>query len=77
MDTELGDINYQIQDIKELKDETLVEISSIASIIQEFSCNREVSQLSEQTSVINNLAELSDRLTATMNNLVVPFNLLI
>lgn len=80
MDTELGDINYQIQDIKELKDETLVEITSIASIIQEFvAATEEVSQLSEeQTSVINNLAELSDRLTATMNNLdgsIQSFNL--
>ncbi len=80
MDTELGDINYQIQDIKELKDETQEEITSIASIVQQFAAaTEEVSQLSEeQTSVINNLAELSDRLTTTMKNLdgsIQTFNL--
>lgn len=71
MDTELGDINHEIQDIKQLKDETLLEITSIVSITQESAVStEEVSQLSEkQTGIINELADLSDRLTATMKNL--------
>lgn len=71
MDTELGEINEQIGDIKLLKDETLTEIMQITSITQESAvATEEVSALSEeQTNVIKNLSRLSERLTATMETL--------
>ncbi|WP_069999752.1 methyl-accepting chemotaxis protein [Cellulosilyticum sp. I15G10I2] len=80
MDTELGEINYQMKDIKVLKDETLIEITHIASITQESAgAAEEVNALSEeQTNVINNLSKLSERLTVTMqtlNNSIGSFKL--
>jgi len=71
MDTEVGGMNHQIQDITVLKDETLTEITNISCITQESAvAAEEVSALSvEQTSVIQNLSRLSERLTATMETL--------
>ncbi|MDF2614205.1 MAG: methyl-accepting chemotaxis protein [Clostridia bacterium] len=71
MDAEVGEINDQIQDIRVLKDETLIEITHITSITEESAvATEEVNALSdEQTNVIKNLSSLSQRLTATMENL--------
>jgi len=71
MDTELGHVNDKIYGMQTLKDDMSVKIDNIATVAQESAAStEEVSALSEeQQSVIKQLYTLSNRLTASMEDL--------
>ncbi|PHV72061.1 hypothetical protein CS063_00860 [Sporanaerobium hydrogeniformans] len=71
METELNEINNQLEDMEQLKEATLLKIANIASITQESAAStEEVSALSEeQKHVIEQLLALSHNLTTSMTSL--------
>lgn len=71
MDSDLGQVNDKVQNMRSLKDEMVHKIDNIATVTQESAAStEEVSALSvEQKGVIENLYELSNRLTEAMESL--------
>ena len=71
MGIELEQVNDKVQGMHTLKEKMVNKIDHITTVTQESAaCTQEVSALSEeQKNVIQNLYDLSNRLTATMENL--------
>ena len=71
MDTEIRNINYQILEIEEMKDQTLSEITTISSISQESAvAAEEVNALcEEQNLVIKDLSSLAGQMAVAMKAL--------
>ena len=71
MGIDLEQVNGRVQNMSVLKDKMVNKIDNIATVTQESAAStEEVSALSEeQKNVIGNLSDLSNKLTATMENL--------